>query len=65
MTFLVVKSEMLFVKFDVFTAVTMKNSVLEDIMPDGYIKNRGFGGTCRLHQQGAKNQRARNKVNIN
>jgi hypothetical protein len=33
------------VRFEVFTAVTMKNGVLWDIMPCGSCKNRRFGGT--------------------
>jgi hypothetical protein len=33
------------VRFDVFTAVTMKNGVFWDVMPCGSCKNRRFGGT--------------------
>jgi hypothetical protein len=32
-------------KFEVFTAVTMKNSILWDVTPCGSCKNRRFGGT--------------------
>jgi hypothetical protein len=33
------------VRFEVFTAVTMKNVVLGDVMRFGSCKNRRFGGT--------------------
>jgi hypothetical protein len=33
------------VKFEVFTAVTMKNGVFWDVTPCGSCKNRRFGGT--------------------
>jgi hypothetical protein len=33
------------VRFEVFTAVTMKNSVFCDVTPCGSCKNRRFGGT--------------------
>jgi hypothetical protein len=32
------------VRFKVFTAVTMKNSVFWDVTPSGPCKNRRFGG---------------------
>jgi hypothetical protein len=39
------------VRFEVFTAVTMKNGVFWDVTPCGSCKNRRFGGTQRfLHQ---------------
>jgi hypothetical protein len=34
-----------FVRFEVFTAVTMKNGVFWDVTPCGSCKNRSFGGT--------------------
>jgi hypothetical protein len=34
-----------FVKFEVFTAVTMKNGVFGDVTPCGSCKNQRFGGT--------------------
>jgi hypothetical protein len=37
---------------EVFTVVTMKNSVLWDVAPCGFIINRRFGGVFRLHLQG-------------
>jgi hypothetical protein len=33
------------VRFEVFTAVTMKNGVFWDVMPCDSCKNRRFGGT--------------------
>jgi hypothetical protein len=34
-----------YVRFEVFTAVTMKNGVFWDVIPCGSCKNRRFGGT--------------------
>jgi hypothetical protein len=42
------------VRFDVFTAVTMKSAVFLDVAPCRYCVNRRFGGTYRLHLQGRK-----------
>jgi hypothetical protein len=50
------------VGFDVFTAVTMKNAVLLDVAPNGFIINRRFGGTCRFHLQVKKITRVRKSV---
>jgi hypothetical protein len=36
------------VRFEVFTAVTMKNGVFWVVTPRGSCKNRRFGGTWRL-----------------
>jgi hypothetical protein len=33
------------VRFEVFTAVTMKNGIFLDVTPCGFCKNRHFGGT--------------------
>jgi hypothetical protein len=44
------------VRFEVFTAVTMKNGVFWDVTPCGSCKNRRFGGTWRLLHQGDKNR---------
>jgi hypothetical protein len=39
------------VRFEVFTAVTMKNGVFWVVTPCGSCKNRRFGGTwSHLHQ---------------
>jgi hypothetical protein len=34
-----------FLRFEVFTAVTMKNGVFWDVTPCGFCKNERFGGT--------------------
>jgi hypothetical protein len=48
--------------FEVFTAVVMKNSVLQYVAQFQFIINRRFGGTCRLHLQGRRIMRARKSV---
>jgi hypothetical protein len=53
------------VRFEVFTAVTMKNVVFWDATPCGSCNNRRFGGTQRLHHQGDKNRRTSNNVSRN
>jgi hypothetical protein len=42
----------LFLRFEVFTAATMKNAVFWDVAPCKSLVNRRFGGTYRLHIQG-------------
>jgi hypothetical protein len=42
--------------------MSMMNAVVWDLTPFGPRKNRGFGGTLRLHLQGEENQRAKNSV---
>jgi hypothetical protein len=37
--------KVVFVRFEVFTAVTMKNGVFRDVTPCGSCKNPRFGGT--------------------
>jgi hypothetical protein len=44
------------VRFEVFTAVTMKNDVFWNVTPCGSCKNRRFGGTWHLLHQGDKNR---------
>jgi hypothetical protein len=44
-------------RFDVFTAVTIKNAVFCDVTPCGSCKKRGFGGMQSLHPQDDKNRR--------
>jgi hypothetical protein len=39
----------MYVRFEVFTAVTMKNAVFWDVAPCRSCVNRRFGGTYRLH----------------
>jgi hypothetical protein len=41
----ITRSRVLFVRFEVFAAVTMKNAVVWDIVLRGCCKNRRFGGT--------------------
>jgi hypothetical protein len=38
-------AQLLLVRFEVFTAVTMKNGAFSDVTPCGSCKNRRFGGT--------------------
>jgi hypothetical protein len=42
------------VRFEVFTAVTMKNAVFWYVVPYRSCVDRRFGGTYRLHFQGRK-----------
>jgi hypothetical protein len=44
-----------YVRFEVFTALTMKNVVFWNVTPCGSCKNRRIGGTERLLHQGDKN----------
>jgi hypothetical protein len=37
------------------TILILKNAVFWDVVTCGTLKNRRFGGTCRLHLQGRKN----------
>jgi hypothetical protein len=59
------KIKVKFVRYEVFTAVTMRNAVFWDVTPCGSFTDRRFGGTYRLHCQGGTNQRARNNVSSN
>jgi hypothetical protein len=52
----VLRLEVKSVRFEVFTAVTMKKVVLWDVTPRDSCKNRRFGGTLRLLHQGDKNR---------
>jgi hypothetical protein len=53
------------VRFEVFTAVTMKNCVFWVVTPCGSCKNRRFGARYRFRHQDDKIQRARNDVSNN
>jgi hypothetical protein len=53
------------VRFEVFTAVTMKNAVFWDATPYGSCKNRRFGGKYRLYHLDDKTRRAKNSVSSN
>jgi hypothetical protein len=52
----------LYARFEVFTAVTMKNAIFWDVTSCGFCENWCFGGMYHLHHQGDKNLRARNNV---
>jgi hypothetical protein len=54
-----------YVRFEVFTAVTMKNGVFWVVSPCGSCKNRRLGGTWRLLHQGDKNRWTRNNTSCN
>jgi hypothetical protein len=54
-----------YVRFEVFTEVTMKNAVFWHVIPCGSCKNRSFGGMYSLHHQGDQNRQARNNVSSN
>jgi hypothetical protein len=45
---------MSYVRFEVFTAVNMKNTIFWYVMPCGSYKNRHFRGMYHLHYQGDK-----------
>jgi hypothetical protein len=49
-------ADVVIVGFEVFTAVILKNVVFWDVTPCDSCKNRRFGGTWRLHNQGDKNR---------
>jgi hypothetical protein len=44
------------IKFEVFTAVTMKNVVFWNVAPCRYCANRRFGGTYHIHIHGIKSR---------
>jgi hypothetical protein len=48
--------------FEVIVEASKKNAVLWYVTPYDSCKNRRFGRTFRLHQQGETNHRARNTV---
>jgi hypothetical protein len=50
------------VRFEAFTAVTMKNVVFWDVVLCRSCVNRRFGGTYRLHLQGRKIRERRTSV---
>jgi hypothetical protein len=45
--------------------MTMKNSILWDVMPCGCCLSQCFGGMYHRHLQGGKNQQARNNISSN
>jgi hypothetical protein len=53
------------VRFEIFTAVTMKTAVFWDVTPCDSYKNGRLGGMFRANHQGEENRRARNNVGSN
>jgi hypothetical protein len=53
--FILKKLRKAYVRFEVFTAVTMKNGVFWDDTPCGSCKNRRFGGTSVLTRATQRN----------
>jgi hypothetical protein len=51
-----------FLRFELSTAVTVKNVVFWNIAPCGSCKNQRFIGMYRLQHQGGKDQRATNDL---
>jgi hypothetical protein len=49
------------VRFEVFTAVTMKKAVFWDVVPCRNSVNRRFGGTYSLHLQGRRKKKIRKR----
>jgi hypothetical protein len=56
---------LMYVRFEIFTTVTMKNAVFRNVMQIGSCINLCFGGRYRLHHQGDKNQGARKDISSN
>jgi hypothetical protein len=56
------ESDTFLLRFEVFTAVTMKNAVFWDVTLFGASKNQRFRGTHCLHHKGDKNQRAISQI---
>jgi hypothetical protein len=52
------------VRFEVFTALTMKDGVFWVVTPCGSCRNWRFGGTWRLLHQGDKNRWTRNNTSF-
>jgi hypothetical protein len=51
------QTTVMFVKFEVFTVVPMKEVIFIKVMPCGSFKNRHCGGTYHLHHQGDMNRK--------
>jgi hypothetical protein len=56
------QEEILFKRFEVFTAVTMRDKVFWDVTPCGSYRNWRSWVKYGRHHHGDKNRRARNKV---
>jgi hypothetical protein len=53
------QADLCYARFEVFTAVTMKNAVFWDVTKCEFCRNRRIEGAYRLHHQGDKNRRAK------
>jgi hypothetical protein len=53
----------IYIRYEVFTAVTMNSAVFWDVVPRRYCVNRRFGGTYRLHLQGGSIRERGTRVN--
>jgi hypothetical protein len=51
---MVLKQIVTYARFEVFTAVTIKNAIFWDVAPCTSCVNQRFGGTYRLHLQGRR-----------
>jgi hypothetical protein len=56
------KKTFVFLRFEAFAVVTMKNSIFWDVTPCGSCRIRNLRGTYRIHRRGGKIHRARNNV---
>jgi hypothetical protein len=54
-------TESSYVKFKVFTSMTVQKAVFSDVTPCGSCKNRHLRGTYRFHHQSGKNNVSINK----
>jgi hypothetical protein len=59
-----VQTNLQYVRFEVFTATTMKNVVFWVVSLCGSCINRRLGGAYRLHLQGENNQRTKSTLAI-
>jgi hypothetical protein len=55
-------NKLCYVRFEILTAVAMKNAVFGDVALCRFCVNRRFGGTYRLHLQGRKIRERGNSV---
>jgi hypothetical protein len=53
-----------YVRFEIFTMVTMRNVIFWNVLSRGSCKNRWFGGTYPFHLQGENKQQTKNKLAI-
>jgi hypothetical protein len=58
---IIIISTFIYVGLEVFVAENLKNAIFWDVAPFGFIINRRFGGTCRLHLQGRRKNTSKEK----